>query len=365
VLERAGTDLWSCLDALVDRTSLSALRLNALHLFAGRRLRALGRPVPSDLAAEERAAALLTLVAPVVLERVRSVCHGPLMLIKGPEVAAYYPASELRPFWDVDLLVPDAEEVQRALLAAGFQPIGDPSLYVGIHHLRPLVLPGLPVAVEVHSRPKWADGFAPPTTDELLEAGVPASVAVPGIDTLPAEHHALLLTAHAWAHEPLRRLRDLVDVAAVADAADALELRRLAAEWGVQRLWRTTATVAGAVLLGHELPRTIRRWACNLEVGRERTVLENHLARWLSGFAIFPPHKALLGLGAILASELRPAPEESWPAKVSRARTAIGNAFTHLSDHERSMDNGTFSSRVRERGVVGADSPPHERAEVA
>ena len=84
------------------------------------------------------------------------------MLFKGPETAAHYPHPALRRFWDLDLLVPDAGATQRSLLKAGFREVGDPALYADIHHLRPLTLPGLPLAVEVHDRPKWADGLRPP-----------------------------------------------------------------------------------------------------------------------------------------------------------------------------------------------------------
>src|SRR4029450_13299262 len=100
---------------------------------------------------------------------------GPIVLMKGPEVAALWPTPQSRPYSDVDLLVEDAAEAQRALLAAGLRPVGDPGLYVDIHHLRPLLAPGLAVAVEVHDRPKWIDGLGAPPTVGLLAAAVPST----------------------------------------------------------------------------------------------------------------------------------------------------------------------------------------------
>ena len=52
--------------------------------------------------------------------------------------------------------------------------------------------------------------------DELLAAASPRDGGPAGILVLPPEHHLLLLAAHSWAHEPLRRLRDIVDMALVA-----------------------------------------------------------------------------------------------------------------------------------------------------
>ena len=69
------------------------------------------------------------MAAPALLERIRTATEGPLLLVKGPEVARLYPDPALRCFRDLDILVPDAPATQRQLLAAGFQETGDPSLY--------------------------------------------------------------------------------------------------------------------------------------------------------------------------------------------------------------------------------------------
>jgi Uncharacterised nucleotidyltransferase len=330
--------LWASVDRLVDRTPTTAdVRSHRLEPLAARRLRVSGRDVPEELLAEERSAAVGTLAAPVLLERVRAACDGPLLLFKGPEAAARYPDPALRQFKDLDLLVPDADAVQQALIAAGFQPIGEPSLYVGIHHLRPLALRGFPLAIEVHSQPKWPANLRPPSTEELYASAGPTILGVRGMLAPSPAHHALLLAGHSWAHEPLRRLRDLVDIAAMIQGLDHFELSRLAMAWKVERLWATTVAAIAALFYKGRFPLALRLWARNLLKARERTVLENHLERILSNFWILPAPDALGELVSILAQEVRPAPGEGWADKRSRSGRALRNALRRRSEHEAAL----------------------------
>ena len=208
-------------DDLIDRSpSLADLRHHRIELLAARRRRELGLGLPASLVAQERLSAAAALAAPVLLERVRAASDGPLVLFKGPQIARLYPDRALRSFRDLDLLVADAHATQRGLLAAGFREVGDPDLYERIHHLRPLHWPGLPLIVEIHHSPKWVDGLDAPAAAELIEAAVPCPGAPEGVLELPSAHHALVLAAHAWAHRPLSRLRDLLDIRLVADGAD-------------------------------------------------------------------------------------------------------------------------------------------------
>ena len=335
-LAQAPSELWAAVDRLVDRApSLADLSSHRLELLAGRRWRALGKPVPPAVVDQERRAAVVQLAAPVLLGRVRAAYEGELALLKGLEVARRYPEPGLRMFGDVDLLADDADSAQRALLAAGFREVGDPSLYEDIHHLRPLQWPDLPLVVELHSRPKWVEGIAPaPSTAELLAAAVPGPH---GFDVLPPAHHALLLAAHSWAHEPLRRLRDIVDVVAVAEAGGWDDVTALARSWRVERLWRSTRAVANAVLYGGRRPLAVRLWAQNLETARERTVLENHLQRWFSDFSIMPAHRAAARMPATLAGEISPEGGEGWRPKLSRSRHAIRNASRRRSEHDEEL----------------------------
>jgi Uncharacterised nucleotidyltransferase len=328
------TELWDAVDRLVDRApSLDDLKSHRIEFLAARRWRALGRPVPPELAEAERSTVVVILTAPIVLEHARGAYDGAMLLMKGPEVAARYPDAVLRPFKDLDLLVDDAERAQRAFLAAGFKAVGDPSLYRGIQHLRPLAFPGLPVFVELHSRPKWVDGLAPPPAAELFSVGTSSRLGVDGVLTLPPGHHAILLAAHAWAHEPLRQLRDVIDVAAMAQEAERVELQRVAKAWQIERVWDTTTAATEAVLFGAPRPWSVRMWARNLEKVRERTVLENHLARWLANFSALPPREATTSLGSTFLREVRPSPGETWRSKLARSARAVRNALLRRSQH--------------------------------
>lgn len=339
-LVQAQSELWAAVDRLVDRApSLADLGSHRLELLAARRWRALGLPVPPEVVEQERRAAVVQLAAPVLLGRVRAAYGGELLLLKGLDVARRYPEPGLRMFGDVDLLADDAASAQHALLSAGFREVGDPSLYEDIHHLRPLQWPDLPLVVELHSRPKWVEGIAPaPATAELLAAAIPGPH---GFEVLPPAHHALLLAAHSWAHEPLRRLRDIVDVAAVAEAGGWDEVMALARSWRVERLWRATVAAADAVLYGGRRPLALRLWAQNLETARERTVLENHLQRWFSDFWIMPAHQAAARVPATVASELFPEGGEGWRPKLSRSGRAIRNATRRRSEHDEELARRT------------------------
>ena len=339
VHERA--TLWERVDALIDRAPSHAdLRSHGLQLLAARRFRATGQGVPADFRREERAAAVAALTAPVVLERVVAAIGADCILLKGPEAARRYPDPGLRGFGDVDVLTRDAPAAQRALLAAGFTAVGDPRLYEDIHHLRPLVDPGLRLPIEVHAAPKWVAPLRPPSVDELFEAAVPSAVGVPGVLGLPAEHQSVLLAVHSWAHEPLRRLRDLVDVAATVAWADRAEAMRLANRWGVGQLWTTTLASVDALFGDGDLPLVLRIWGQNLPRTRERTVLENHLQRLLSDFWAVPAPTALRRLPQALGHVARPDEEEGWREKLARTSRALRNRSRRRSEHEQEMERG-------------------------
>lgn len=337
-LASSTSDVWTAVDRLVDRAGLADLRAHRLHLLAGRRWRELGWPIPAELKLDERRSLVGALTAPVLLQRVRDACDGPMIVFKGPEVAAHYPDAVLRPYADLDLLVSDACEAQRALLAAGFVPIGNPRLYENIHHGQPLAIHGAPLSVELHSVPKWPGGFAPPRTEELFEAAIASSLGVDGVDTISRTQHALVLAAHSWAHSPLRRLGELVDVAVMSNGLESADLRSLAARWGVRRIWDTTCAAADALFEVRRTSWPLRTWARHLPAVRERTVLESHIERCLSAFWASPPSKALNGAGGVLRRELRPARGETLGVKLSRTRLAMRNALVPRSNHSAELE---------------------------
>ena len=329
-------ELWRGVDRLIDRgSSLADLRSHGLHLLAARSLRGRGIPVPDQLAREESAAGRRELAASVVLTRIRSSYDGRMLLMKGPEVAARYPPG-CRPFGDLDILAEDPELAQRTLVEAGFEQIGfDDPYYDGLHHLRPLRFPEAPSPiVEIHRRPNWVEWVDPPPNRELFAAAVPSVCEVAGFLALAPPHQALALAAHSWIEMPLRRILDLVDIVAVAPPGPARrEARALASRWGLERIWDTTVAAADSLIFEAPTPLALRVWARNLHQVRDRTVLENHIRRWLSGFWALPPAGAAKAGLVAVARDLRPAPTEPWTSKMRRAREAARNPSRPAADH--------------------------------
>ena len=291
-----------------------------------------GEPIPPAFATAERGASVARLAARPLLERIRASCDGPLVLIKGPEVAGRYPGQS-RYFFDVDLLVPDPWETQRALLAAGF--VEDGEFYEDAQHLRPLRWPLLGLKVEIHKHPSWPKRLEPPRPEEILEAALPSACGVEGIDTADPARHALIVAAHAWKEDPLGTMRDLVDVAALAADASEPELDRLADAWGLGKVWRTTRDTAHAVIEGQPLPRAVRVWARHLETLRERTLLESYLRQWLQGFWKLPPRDAWLETRDAVRRQLRPRAGEPRRRKLRRSAYALLHVRRPHSVHDR------------------------------
>ncbi|MDP9491807.1 MAG: nucleotidyltransferase family protein [Actinomycetota bacterium] len=337
----AARGLWEAVDELVDRAPrVSDLTFHRLHLLGARRYRETGRLVPRDLAAAERNAAILNLVVPVVLERARNAYDRTIVVMKGPEAAARYPDPALRPFGDLDLLVPDAAEAQRALLAAGFVTAGSPEPYVDIHHLQPLQWPDIPLFVEIHDRPKWPARLPLPSRAELLASAIPGTTGVPGVLTLPPELHAMVLAAHSWAHTPLARIGHLVDLASMTAGLDRRELDRIAAELGMRRLWGTSIGAADALFEDAPVPWALRSWARNLCDAREQTVFGSHLTRWLPPWWALSTHDALRANAFTLTRALGPLRDEPWRRKLRRMLSAFRHAGRRLSEHHRTLGEG-------------------------
>jgi len=136
----------------------------------------------------------------------------------------------------------------------------------------------------VHKAPRWPDWFQPPPTREILEASVPSSLGVPGISTPAPSHHALILAAHGWRHEPLWTLRDLIDVAAVSAYADQRDLGETAAAWGISRLWRTTERAIDALFYGGRETIPLTTWSRHLGAVRDRTAFEKQVAQLFGNY---------------------------------------------------------------------------------
>ena len=121
---------------------------------------------------------------------------------------------------------------------------------------------------------------------------MPSRLGVDGIDALPPEHHTLLLAAHAWAHQPLGRLGNLIDVAVSLRRSDEAEVARLARRWGCARMWRTTRAAVRAVVEGGRGSVAVALWARHLPAIRERTVLEWHVKNLLAPAWGYPRRRA-------------------------------------------------------------------------
>ncbi len=326
--------LWARVDALLDRAPRdSDLSFHGLEQLALRRRRQLGGSGDAATLASERAAAATSLLAPLVLQRVLSAANAPVVVMKGPEVAEWWQHPVTRPYRDLDVLVEDSDATWHALREAGFQPTGDPELYLGIHHLRPLVWPGLPLVVEIHHEPKWVEGATPPT-QELLRTAVPSATGVPGLLALEPARHAVALAVHAWAHVPLGRLGRLVDVAALAQSSNRDELAEIARRWNVDRIWRLTQASIDSLFGDRRRPLVGHVWARHLWRARERTVLERHLERWLAPFSAEPATQAAAATRRRLADQFALADGETRTQMLRRSARAAGDAFKRLSDHD-------------------------------
>ena len=226
------------------------------------------------------------------------------------------------------------------MVAAGFEPTGDPEDLHRDPPPSPSRLPGLPLVVEVHHDPKWLDGAAAPTA-ELLRTAVPSATGIPGLLTLDPARHAVVLAVHAWAHVPLSRLGRLIDVAAMSQGHDRSETAAIARAWDVERLWRVTQAVIDSLLGHRQRPLAGRIWARHLWRVCERTVLERHLERWLGPFSMLPPARAVRVTGQNLSDQFTLEDGETRVQMIRRSTRAVADAFKRQSDH----DNATEQQR--------------------
>lgn len=345
-------DLWQRLDALVDRAPRpDDLIAHRLQMHAVSRYRRIGRDVPAVLASLEAPTVATNLALEPFLARIKAATEAPLLVVKGPEVAARFPDPMLRPFSDVDVLVDGAERVREELLAAGFFEVGEAEKYVGIHHLRPLAVGALPLVVELHHTPKWLAGTPGPTVRELLALARPSAMQVEGFLALPPAAHAVVVAVHSWAHRPLRRIGDLLDIALLVEAEDREEAEQCARAWGVSRVWRTTMAAVEATFGGQRVPLSTRTWARNIRDVRGRTVFENHLERWFSGWWQLPPGQALVQTAHRALADVRPADGETWSSKLRRSATAARRASVRVGEHEHAL-------RRNDRSTPNVDRDP-------
>jgi Uncharacterised nucleotidyltransferase len=339
------------IERLVDTApSLEALRKHRLHLAAVRLWRSHGREVPADFESDERAAAVRAMLARRILGKAQSAYGGDLMLLKGPEVAAHYPAPSDRPFRDLDLLVEDPAAAHRALLGAGFVQVADPALFGSYHHhLTPLMWPGAPLVVEVHRRPSRPEWLEPVPGDSMFRVAVPSATGLPGLLAPEPAAHAVLVVAHAWKHDPLGNLGQLLDATALLASADRRRADAFARAWGWEQMWHTTLGVMDAVLAEKRRGLASRLWARHLLDMRERLVLENHISRLAAPIWSLPATDVPRAIAEALRDTAAREPDEDWTTKLRRSRLAIAHAFASRSSHEQSLTSIGATGRRGER----------------
>jgi hypothetical protein len=334
--------MWDRLTELVGQApDLTALRRHRVHLFAAWSWRAAGRVVPAELRADEYRAGAMALGVRPLLEQIRAHCDGTIMLLKGPEAGARHLRPETRPFRDLDLLVADPVTVQQALLSAGFTRGWPEHQYDAKQHLAPLLHPDFPLVIEVHRRPNCPPWVSAAPLEAILDGAIPSMTGVPGIVAPAAPAHALLIAAHSWTDGPLGRLMDLVDVLAVLGEEHRASADRLARDWGWQGLWRATLALADAVLGGEGCTRSLRTWGRHFTDVRERTVLEDHLARLAGPASTVPWWQAPRSVAAAIGRTAQRGEGEGWSSKLSRSCVALRHPMTAQSTHIMQADTGS------------------------
>ena len=326
------------IDRLVEiAPTITALRNHRLHLAAARIWQSHGCDVPAALVSEVRAAAVRAMLTRLILGKARSAYGGALMLMKGPEVAAHYPIPSDRPFGDLDLLADDPVAAQRALIAAGFLELGEPAAYEGLQHLPPLVWPGAPLKIEVHRHPSHPFWLAPVSPESLFRVAVPSATGVSGILAPEPAAHAVLVVAHAWNHEPLGNLGQLLDAAALLASADRERAGAFARSWGWEGMWSTSLAVIDAVVGAGRPSLALKLWARHLLDVRERLVLENHISRLAGPMWSLPAGDMPRAIACALRYTVAPDRDESWVTQLRRSCLAIGHAFQPRSAHEATL----------------------------
>jgi hypothetical protein len=319
------SDLWPRVDRLIDaclatsdeRTQIA----QGIGLLAAQRLCDTGQPLPPALERERELATFLHLAGMSLLRRIRDRLDGPMIVIKGPEVAAHYPHPTLRAYGDIDILVPDAAAAQARLLAAGFVETAD---YEVAHTERPLRWSAFPLAIELHRTLPWLPALREPPLEDAFARAIPSRTGISGVQTLPEADHALLVASHAWRHVPLNRLGDLVDVMAMADGQDPATLAARAEEIRFGPVWATTRATAEA-LLDDAASGTLCLpwWARHLFPPRDRTVFEVHTARWAGTIHSPTLSGKLQSAGTILREDVWPRRGEPWGDKIARISVAL------------------------------------------
>jgi hypothetical protein len=189
----------------------------------------------------------------------------------------------------------------------------------------------------VHCRPSQPFWLAPVSAESLFRTAVPSAAGVPGILAPEPAAHAVLLVAHAWNHDPLGSVGQLLDVAALLASGDRAGAGAFARAWGWEGMWNTTLAVMDAVLGGEQQSRALKLWARHLLDVRERLVLERHISRLAAPVWSLPAGDVPRAVACALRYTAAPESDEDWTTQLRRSCLAIVHAFRPGSEHEQSL----------------------------
>lgn len=283
-------NLWDNLDTVINEfPDASSLGAQGLGGIAAWRIRQRGEVVPEALARYERGAAFAAVTAAPLLTQIIQTLGEEVLVLKGPENAALYPARTLRTYGDLDLLVPDLLTAETMLTANGFHLSANPAhieIY-GRHHDSALVHPQLSLAIEFHRHPGWLAWSTPPSNRELFRSSVPSVTGVPGARALPPTWHILHLLSHAWRHNPYSSLIHLVDIEILRQHVDPDELQATATYWGLENVLSRTFAAIDRLIYREPIPESPldRIWARHLREHRSQTLAEHFTGAWLKYIA--------------------------------------------------------------------------------
>ncbi len=192
-----------------------------------------------------RLMAVFQMQAKEMLRDVRALIDGPIVVMKGIELAQLYPEPWRRDFVDVDILAGDVEPADARLRGAGFTPFASVTTLADYHQTAPLVRGDNPITIELHRRPnspRWAHF----PSAEIIAQARPSRTGLDGVMRPRDDHHAVLVAWHYW-RDGAHRARDLVDLHLLRQRSTGKAIQSTADSWGVGRVWRNTERLLDAL----------------------------------------------------------------------------------------------------------------------
>ena len=244
----------------------------------------------SDSSYLRRQHARTVLVGEHLLNELGSLGIGPVILMKGLEVAQLYPDPVDRPFRDVDLLVRNAQMVWQHYLDLGYRQDLSHGIDIDHHHLPALADPTGVLGIEFHHRPNLP-AWVRLDNHLVFDTAGPSRTGIVGIQRPRDDLHALLMAMHCW-KGGFARLRDLLDALLLASVS-ALPVEETADELGLGRFWRWTVRFAEAELMGRSTFTT--RTVARVILPRRPRVADWKWSRVFAPYLVANPVRVSLG----------------------------------------------------------------------